>query len=440
MKNNRDKLNDALGQVDESVVQDAVMYAESIRVTRAAREARLTLLRRRAAMVAAASLSMAFLAGAVLALPMLKRDNGDTPPVTMEPSDGEAAFYVEAPIVKVVQLSATETATISDPTIPVNQLETEVKETNVDFASFPLLVFDCRPGETVTIKADSDCLGYVDMVWDDNADWETKQEFAKKTYWLQHKYSEFKPQEGVVYYTDTLTVDPEVASVVVCTPYSDEEQREAIITFTVTNEEGQITGAGSFYVARRYLLNAEERALALGIPFVRRSAVLGSVRFNNPADVTEEQVNDLLDSFVARIDEVKETLDFSPVTRDEFNAYAKVEILRTLFAGQKIVGTGSSLGSWQDFTTFELTAQNDDKKEHNFILFGDGNWVEYRSHGDCNWADCHLGCPNQKEYGEHHAFTLGCRIRTYDGRVYELQTVSPDSERETFVLIRDKAE
>jgi hypothetical protein len=168
--------------------------------------------------------------------------------------------------------------------------------------------------------------------------------------------------------------------------------------------------------------------------------VLGSVRFNNPADVTEEQVNDLLDSFVARADEVKKTLDFSPVTRDEFNAYAKVEILRTLFAGQKIVGTGSGQSSWQDFTTFELTAQNDDKKEHSFILFGDGNWIEYRSHGDCNWADCHLGCPNQKEYGEHHAFTLGCRIRTYDGRVYELQTVSPDSERETFVLIKDKAE
>jgi hypothetical protein len=358
----------------------------------------------------------------------------------MEPSDGDAAFYVEAPIVKVVQLSATETATISDPTIPVNRVETTVKDAKSGFSNIPLLVFDCQPGEKVTVKADTDCLGFVDMIWDDNADWDTKREFAHKAIMLQHNHSEFKPQEGVVYYTDTLTVDPEVASVVVGTRYSDEAQSEAILTFTITNEEGQITGAGSFYVARRYLLNAEERALAMGIPFVRRSAVLGSVRFNNPADVTEEQVNDLLDSFVARVDEVKKTLDFSPVTRDEFNAYAKVEILRTLFAGQKIVGTGSGQASWQDFTTFVLTSQNNDKKEHSFILFGDGNWVEYRSHGDCNWADCHLGCPNQKEYGEHHAFTLGCRIRTYDGCVYELQTVSPDSERETFVLIKDKAE
>lgn len=439
MKNNQEKLNDALGMVDESMVQSAMLHAEGLRAAHLSRGA---LIRRRVAVVAAACLSMAFLAGAVLALPMLKRDNGDVPPVTMEPSDGEAAFYVEAPIVKVVQLSATETATISDPTIPVNQLETKVKETNVAFASLPLLVFDCRPGETVTIKADSYCLGYVDMVWDDNADWETKYEFARKYRWIEHldPVYDLEPRDGVVYYTDTLTVDPEVASVVVCTRYSDEEQSEAIITFTITNEEGQITGAGSFYVARRHLLNAEERALAMGIPFVRRSAVLGSVRFNNPADVTEEQVNDLLDSFVARIDEVKKTLDFSPVTRDEFNAYAKVEILRTLFAGQKIVGTGSGQSSWQDFTTYELTAQNDDEKEHRFILLGDGNWVEYRSHGDCNWADCHLGCPNQKEYGEHHAFTLGCRIRTYDGRVYELQTVSPDSERETFVLIKDNAE
>ena len=104
MKNNRDTLNDALGQVDESMVQSAMLHAEGMRAAHLSRGA---MIRRRVAVVAAACLSMAFLAGAVLALPMLKRDNGDLPPVTMEPSDGEAAFYVEAPIVRLDMLSAT---------------------------------------------------------------------------------------------------------------------------------------------------------------------------------------------------------------------------------------------------------------------------------------------------------------------------------------------
>ena len=437
MKNNRDKLNDALGQVDESMVQSAMLHTEGMRAAHLSRNA---MIRRRVAVVAAACLSMAFLAGAMLALPLLKADK---PPVIVDTSDGEENFYVEAPIVKVVQLSATETAEISDPSIPVNRVESTVKDGKSGFTSFPVLVFDCRPGETVTVKASTDCLGYVDMVWDESADWETKREFAHKFILIERTNPEFdlEPREGVVYYTDTLTVDPAMATIVVSPRYTDPENNleEVTLTFTVTNEEGQITGAGSFYIGKRYLLNSEERALSLGVPFIRRSAVLGAVRFRNPAEVTEERVTELLDSFTAQTDEVKGALDYSPKTADEHKAYARTDIIRTEFAGLRIIGTASGQSSWEDFSTYGLQAENA-PKERNFILFDDGAWIEYRSHGDCNWADCHRGCPNQKLYGEHHAFTLGCHIRTYDGCVYELQKVSPDSERETFVLIKKNAE
>ena len=448
-RSNREKLNDALGMVDEELVQDAMLHAEGMRSAHLSRRA---VIRRRVVVLAAACLSLCMVAGAMLAVPLLTAEDPaiTEPPAPHEPghesagatsaedTDKEEAFYVEAPIVQVVQLSATENATISDPSIPVDRVDAGVEQVNDFFANFTVLVFNCQPGETVTVKANTDCLGLVDMPWDANADWKTRREFSEKFQRNKHLYNPEWAQEGEVYFTDTLTVDPAVSSIGVRIRHEDLDMLEAVLTFTVTNEEGQTTGAGSFYINRKYLLNSEERALTIGIPFVSRSAVMGAVRFNDPATVTEEQVNELLDSFVARTEEVKAALDYSPVTTDEFNAYAMVDIIRTEFAGQKLVGGGSGGASWQDFSFCEIEAE-DTAKLRCFVLLGDGNWLEYRAHGNCNWGDCHLGCPNQKEYGLHHGIGIGCILHTYDGRAYQVQKVSPDSERETLVLLEDPA-
>ncbi len=438
MKNNRDKLNDALGMVDEALVQGAMSHTDGMRAAQLSRRATI---RRRVTVLAAACLSMALLAGAMLALPLLKADE---PPVIVDTTEGEENFYVEAPLVKVIQLSATETTTISDPTIPVDSVDVGMEMTQFgSMYAYPVLKFDCQPGEKVTVKAERDCLGYVDMPWGEDVDQsEFRQKFRQKTMFIKHlRNPDGTKEEGVVYYTDTLTIDPTKESITLSARDSSNVDPETnvediVLTFTITNEEGQITGAGSLYIGRKFLLNPEERFPALAVYAIRRSAVLGAVCFNDPAKTTEEDVSDLLDSFVARADEVKATLDYSPVTVEEFNEYAMADLYRTEFAGQQIISrSGPGFCSWQNFFTCEYKADGTDTTR-GFILFGDGAWVEYRrTHGDCTTVDCHAGCPNSDD--GHHGIGLGCRFRTYDGRIYEVQKVSPDSDMQTLVLIQD---
>jgi len=101
-QNNRDKLNDALGMVDEVTVQNALTHAEVMKAARAAQITRRATLRRRFAVMAAACLALAMMAGAILAVPLLTADDpaGTQPPVTVTTEEGEP-FYVEAPLVKI---------------------------------------------------------------------------------------------------------------------------------------------------------------------------------------------------------------------------------------------------------------------------------------------------------------------------------------------------
>ncbi len=441
MKTNRDKLNDALGMVDETTVQGAMTHADTMKAIHTAQAARRAALRRRFTVAAAACLALTLTVGAIFAVPLLTADepNQTEPPVTVTTEEGEP-FFVEAPLVKVIQLSATETTTISDPTIPMDSVDVGMDMTQFgSMYAYPVLKFDCQPGEKVTVKAERDCLGYVDMPWCEDVD---RSEFRQKTMFIKHlRNPDGTKEEGVVYYTDTLTIDPTKESITLSARDSSNVDPETnvediVLTFTITNEEGQITGAGSLYIGRKFLLNPEERFPALAVYAIRRSAVLGSVRFNDPAKTTEEDVSDLLDSFVARADEVKATLDYSPVTVEEFNEYAMADLYRTEFAGQQIISrSGPSFCSWQNFFTCEYKAEGTDTTR-GFILFGDGTWVEYRrTHGDCTTVDCHAGCPNSDD--GHHGIGLGCRFRTYDGRIYEVQKVSPDSDMQTLVLIKD---
>ena len=54
-RNNRDKLNDAVGMLDEELVQSAMLHVEGIRAARVTRRA---VIRRRVAILAAACLTV----------------------------------------------------------------------------------------------------------------------------------------------------------------------------------------------------------------------------------------------------------------------------------------------------------------------------------------------------------------------------------------------
>lgn len=433
MKNNQEKLNDALGMVDESMVQSAMLHAEGLRAAHLSRGA---LIRRRVAVVAAACLSMAFLAGAVLALPMLKRDNGDLPPVTMEPSDGEAAFYVEAPIVRLDMLSSTETATISDPNIPTNNLNVNFQQSTY-FSNLHVLIFDCQPGETVTLRANRECLGYIGVAYDPEVDPYEWGDFQKACDNLRHrsvlekyeKGSRYKGSTGIseseesyTLYERELTIDPSSASVILCFDYSEpaDDVEEDVILYTVTNAEGQITGAGGLYVGKKYVDGPNPRTPGRAVT-ISRAAVLGSVRFIDPASVTEAQVEALLSTYAEKGKNGQSLVDFSPVTHEEINSVAGKEILDSLSENRRISGIARGINYYADYSSFAVHVEDSNYK-HEFIIFKDGTWAEIdRERGANTSSNGHANaeCPNTEEHG-HHGIGKGCIVKTTDGRFYQL--------------------
>ena len=71
-RNNQEKLNDALGMVDEELVQGVMLHVEGMRAAHLSRRA---VIRRRVAVLAAACLSLCMVAGAMLAVPLLTAED-----------------------------------------------------------------------------------------------------------------------------------------------------------------------------------------------------------------------------------------------------------------------------------------------------------------------------------------------------------------------------
>ena len=438
MKTNREKLHDALGMVDEDIVQSAMTHAASMKAAHISRRA---VLRRRLAILAAACLALTLMAGAILAVPLLTADDPiqTQPPVTVSTDEGQP-FYIEEPLARLAQLSNSETVVISDPEVPelftqpATHPSVQVPFTNY-MQEYHVLTFDCEPGETVTIQATSGCLHYIDMPLNEHTDLSWSGDFLNALQKLP-----IDPIDSTFAgYDMMLTIDPSAScvSLQLATDGYEEGMDDEILDYVVRNDRGEITGAGSIYVCRRYLMTADEIKLLLSVPYVTRAAVLGSVRFTNPAEVTEAQVQEVLQGFAPTIETVRENtaLDFSPLTANERRSYAIREIYRTVFPGQRIMGLGTGSTSHANYSQFDVTLE--DEIERHFLILADGTWAEYRGHGDCHVDSCHLGCPNAAQYGVHHGWSAGCQLRTTDGRVYELRC-DPVTQFETFVLIAQR--
>ena len=443
MKNNQDKLNDALGMVDEATVQSAMLHAEGMRTAHLSRRA---LLRRRVAVVVAACLALTLMVGAILAVPLLTADEpaGTDEPANVTHTPPVEEFYVNAPIVKLTQLSATEAAEISDLSKPIEKVDVQMDHVYDGFHTTHVLTFDCEPGETVTIHANTECLGLINYPYDRDAVYNDR-EVEKAHFCLRHRpLTLYIEGYEYTFYETTQTLDPSAAYIVLSIPNTDpaNDLVEEVLTFTVENEEGQITGAGSLYVGKKFLFNAEEQGqVSKNRNFnVTRSSVLGSVRFTDPAAVTEEQVNELLDSFAANAETAKAELDYSPVTANEFYDSVYVKMAREVFHGQRIMGNRALHNLAWDY--YFISFQVEGSKEYRqFIVFKDGTWAELESvladgsHFRCNGGS---ECPNTEKL-DGHGFDFGCVLTTLDGRVYRLEEYDYTEEKTNYtaILIHD---
>ena len=230
------------------------------------------------------------------------------------------------------------------------------------------------------------------------------------------------------YFENSVTFDPSVSSVYVAIRYDEAINTDkAVISFTIQNAEGQTTGAGTVCVGRRQLLSTEELKtyyILTDRMTVTRATVLGSVRFTDPASVTEEQVNALLEKQKAEAEEAFAAMDYSPVTEYEKRVSTYAEIVSTVLAEDgDITGSHGGIDGGADYSFFGT--HHADNKDREFILLGDGTWVEinpYDSDEGCILNRCHAdpNCPMTAEKGLHHPLWPGCHVTAKDGRVFEL--------------------
>lgn len=414
---NQEKLNDAVGMLDGETIQSAMTRAAYVKEARMLRRATL---RRRAAVALAACLSLALMMGALLAIPLMTADD----PVLSETTQGDASTpsvtddefpftYTEASLVRLSQLSTSVDAEKIDSSLNARASDmTQIDEFNSFFWSLLVVSFDCEEGETVTVNTETESMHYIGIPYNEDTDLNVQGDFMK---------SLWKVYENRKDAVSTLTIDPSASCIVIFMPHSKTALDEDTLTFTVQNEENVTVGAGSAYIGMRYLVDAEQHRLWYDTCTITRSAILGSVRFNTPEDVTAEQVSELLESFTATTEEVKASLDYTPVTMDEHFATACAEIVLTEFEGEEIHGLSSSHGSFLRYYTVKVDRTDKSDHDRGFLILADGTWGEYRVHDEC-WNDCHGdGCPNSAAYGTgcSHALTVGCRITLLDGRVFE---------------------
>ncbi len=447
MKTNRDQLSHAFNHLRDDTLEEALTAMETN--TPAVSKATHT---RRWLTATAACLTAVLALGTVLTLPLLKTEDPVTPPSTelsapeLDATE-EALFYYDTPLVKLLSLSTEDEdeGTTEDGTNVTLQLDEDIRmENSEDFRNMNILIFDCLPGETVTIRATTECLGYVDVVYNPHPEHDEWLNFYSAISMLKHRVDGehlVSMNRKFTYCESELTFDPATSSVVLYMGYTAPEDQieEDILRYTVTNEEGQITGAGALYVGSKYLEPMTHPVRVRHANTITRAAVLGSVRFTDPATVTEEQVETLLLEFAEAGKDGHNMVDFTPVTRSEITTVAYLEIKQTAFADQEISKNWDFIDSNNDYSFVGI--KPDGAEEYRvFIIFADCTWAEVEQPAESNSLNEHTDpdCPVAADIGRH-CIGPGCIIKITDGRIYQLKSYNPENEINTAILIHDPA-
>lgn len=426
MKSNKEKLIDAIGMLDEETVATAMADTSS----KAVRTGHSALMRRRAAVLLAASLALTLVLGALFAIPLMTADEpmlpetqqglaGGTGQITPPTSDvAPGHTYTEVPLVRLTQLTASGSDVSNTPAI-ARDIPHVNEVSGYGFWTFLVLSFDCEVGEYVTVTATTDSLHLVEMPFDEDTDQSMGGSFMKR---LWNIYD--TQEEGV----RTLTIDPATSCIAVFMPRTRTELDEDTLTFTVQDEEDMAVGAGAVYMGTRYLLDSNTH-LWYERCTITRASVLGSVRFDHPEAYTEEHVTELLTSFTAKVEETKAALDYTPATMEERFAVAQAEIAETVFADEIIYGGSRSRGNFRAFMTVKVSETDSSEKNRGFLILADGTWGEFSVHDECISSQCHgSGCPMGAGGDSHHALMPGCRIRMLDGRIFVIAEMEVDGK------------
>ncbi len=439
MKKNREKLTDAFGMLREDTLADCVVdtYVPHRAAIRGAA-------RRRVALIAAACMTFALLAGALLALPFLRAEEPVTqPPLTDAPPVSEFAFaYYDAPLVnvQVLALSEEDATAIENKKLEIPQNQDVAMVVGTDLTDSQVYVyFTVEEGETVTATSHNSKMNLAQLTnFNDKVYYDTVWEQIMSHYAYGNEINHVgAPAHEIIIRPPSAVSETETAEVdehsthyflkwgggnryypaMADTSPADED----FIDFIIRDENGRITGAGCVYLGNRKLIhNTESRYY--DIVSITRGKVLGSVRFEDPDNVTEEQVTAYLESLHEEADGLRETL-FENLNLSERLTAALADVINTHYDTSNTFGMMygcSSTDTYLDISIFN----NDysDVREATFLLLEDGTWgeldkvvefCEYCGEHKINYSNPTTPCNHWGFWHERYKLTDGRIFDTY---------------------------
>ncbi len=448
MKKNREKLTDAFGMLREDTLADGVVdtYVPHRAAIRGAA-------RRRVALVAAACMTFALLTAALVALPFLRADEPATqPPITNAPpvSEFELAYY-DAPLVNIQVLALSSEDARTELEVPKDQDVAMVFGNNL-IDNQVYICFDAEVGETVTATSQNALIvkSWLSPRREDKQFYPTLQDklanyVAHGMNWVSssaegaHEVvlgasdAELETQsaagiEGNALQTFLRWGGNRYYSPANLTPDED------FIDFVIRDENGRITGAGCVYLGNRKLINNTESRY-YDIVSITRGTVLGSVRFENPDDVTEEQVAAYLESLHEKSEGIRETL-FDNLNLSERLSVALADIINTRYDAYD--NFGMSYGCCAGDTYMDITVygnKNPGMEDGSFLLLEDGTWGEIKKIVDfCEYCGEHKINPSNPGIPCNHWGFWHTRYKLTDGRIFDAHDIFDAGSAESLLV------
>ena len=437
MKNNLDKLNDAVGMLDEKTVKEAMDVGVRHRRT----------VHRRAVALIAACLALILVAGGLVAVPLLSAPEpvvetspdtsptvSDTESTQVKTIDGIA--YIEYPVVKLAVYTEIVKPSEDEPGQDEGTIEGSIP------LSKTVLTFDIADDEKVSLSAyqvDQSLDGlYLKALFDaylqdpDGAITINWSDIIRNLAYTRQEETDTETE--IEAETDSQTEsgglgDEDYGTYLDPIEYTPMPEK-MVLDYIVQNKEGQTVGVGSILVVHRRLIQ-DKNNLLYENSLIIRGADLGSVRFLDPSGVTDEAVSELLCEMHDRIDETYASLDFSPQGEEELYNAGLADMFNTCFPvwpeHRICLMPILPISCPQTYRIFSIGFGGDadmseafDSMKHpmasmsfigyyivyrQFIIFNDGTWAEIA------------------EVSQGHIYTLT------DGRVLETRLLDYDGEQ-----------
>lgn len=380
MKNNQEKLTDAFGMLREDTLDACVTDKAAPRSVRS-RTAR------RVAVLLAACLTFAMMASLMLILPALRAD-GDGPifgvdapsqdPTETPDEPLPELIYYNAPLVNVQILSLSEDEVKNPDTLPDAPIEQDIATTYGGglYGSDAYILFTLEEGETVTARAQNSKLCAATL-------WNYDFSFAYDSWYAKflQETADGHVKNFASDYEITLNSAEDFLHWGGYSRYWGSEETkigtpdEDLVDFIYRNAEGHITGAGSIYMVNRKLVDNPDSRYYDEIS-ISRAKVLGSVRFESPADVTEEQVDAYLTTLHESVEEIRGTMFHNLNTFEQFKT-ALGDLINTRYPDCDNFGSSLGYSSKDRYVPISIFNDKDpDFKEGSFLLMDDGTWGE----------------------------------------------------------------